>query len=269
MPQPHLSIDQRQRRGPFDIIGDVHGCYEELVRLLTMLGWQVNTYQHQATPPAGRSAIFLGDLTDRGPDSVSVLKLVMNLTDQGTALCVMGNHDVKLMRALQKHPVQMAPTLAETIAQIDQQPGEFREQVQRWLEGMPVHHLLDGGALVVAHAGLKEDLHGRDTGASRAFCLFGDTTGEKDEYGLPVRRDWAQAYHGRALIVYGHTPVARPRWVHNTVNIDTGCAFGGSLTALRYPEREFMSIPAQRMYADSKKPFLPAPVLQPPDSAAE
>jgi protein phosphatase len=116
--------------------------------------------------------------------------------------------------------------------------------------------VLDDGNLVVAHAGMKEDFQGLDTSAVRAFALFGETTGESDEYGLPVRIDWAADSRGKAIVVYGHTPVAEPKWINKTVNIDTGCVFGGKLTALRYPEQEFVQVSALKTYYQSPKPFL-------------
>ena len=98
---------------------------------------------------------------------------------------------------------------------------------------------------------------GRDSGAIRAMCIYGDTTGDKDEFGLPVRRDWAAEYHGNAFIVYGHVPVPEARRLNHTMDIDTGCSFGGSLTALRYPENKTVSVPAQETYAESRRPFIP------------
>ena len=124
--------------------------------------------------------------------------------------------------------------------------------------------MFDDGKLVVAHAGMKEEMQGRGSGKVRDFALYGETTGETDEYGLPVRYNWAAEYRGKAMVVYGHTPVAEPEWLNRTINIDTGCVFGGKLTALRYPERELVSVPALRTYYESAKPFLrpriPAPL---------
>ena len=84
-----------------------------------------------------------------------------------------------------------------------------------------------------------------------------ETTGETDEFGLPVRYNWAADYRGKALVVYGHTPVPEPLFLNNTVNIDTGCVFGGQLTALRYPERETVSVKARQTYYEPARPFLP------------
>ena len=258
-----LDLDRRHDHGPFDVIGDVHGCIDELLALLAQLGYQIG-YQTDresprlvVVPPPGRTALFVGDLGDRGPDTPMVYRLVMPMVRAGQARCVMGNHDSKLLRKLKGNDVQLGHGLAETVAQFDREPPAFREEVRHFLETLPTHYLLDGGTLVLAHGGLREDLHGRVSDRVRSFTLFGDTTGETDEQGMPVRRNWAAEYKGRPLVVYGHTPVPEPAWENNTVNIDTGCVFGGRLSALRYPEREIVSVPARRCYSPPGKPFLP------------
>ena len=270
-----LYNNRRQETGPFDIIGDVHGCYDELVALLTQLGYDVQT---EAAPdardlgvrvsaPAGRRAIFLGDLVDRGPASPQVLRLVMSMVQRGAALCVPGNHDIKLLRHLNGKKVTANHGLAETLAQLAGEPAGFLGQVRQFLDGLVSHYVLDGGRLVVAHAGLPEAMQGRGSGAVRAFALFGETTGETDEFGLPVRYEWARDYRGRALVAYGHTPVPDPEWLNNTIDIDTGCVFGGRLTALRYPERELVSVPALRTYYEPARPLNYRAAL-PPATAA-
>jgi protein phosphatase len=257
--------NRKSEHGPFDIIGDVHGCYEELLDLLTALAWGVQQLPGEPdgacdlTPPPGQPArklVFLGDLVDRGPKTPAVVRLVMRAVEQGRALCVPGNHDIKLLRALRGRDVQITHGLAESLDQLGREPVEFRQQVATFIDDLVSHYVLDGGALVVAHAGMKESMQGRGSGAVREFALFGETTGETDEFGLPVRYNWAAEYRGRAAVVYGHTPVPDPQWLNNTVCIDTGCVFGGSLTALRWPERDFVSVKARATYAQSKKPFL-------------
>jgi protein phosphatase len=238
--------------GPFDIIGDIHGCFDELRALLTRLGYVDGHH------PEGRKAVFLGDLVDRGPKIPEVLKLVMNMTASGNALVVPGNHDTKLMRKLRGRDVQITHGLAESLSQLDKEPSEFKNQVADFIDSLVSHYVLDDGRLVVAHAGLKEDLQGRGSGKVRDFALYGETTGETDEFGLPVRYNWAAEYRGRAMVVYGHTSVPEPEWLNNTICIDTGCVYGGKLTALRYPEKEFVSVPALQTYYEPAKPFLPA-----------
>jgi protein phosphatase len=256
--------DRRGEHGPFDIIGDVHGCFDELVELLSQLGYRVEAAkdgadgEYHVTPPAGRKAVFLGDLVDRGPKIPHVLRLVMSMVQQETALCVPGNHDVKLLRKLRGKNVQVTHGLAESIAQLEAGPAEFHRQIAEFLDGLISHYVLDDGRLVVAHAGMKAEFQGRGSGRVREFALYGETTGETDEFGLPIRYNWAAEYRGQAMVVYGHTPVPEAEWLNRTINIDTGCVFGGRLTSLRYPEKELVSVPAARAYAESKRPFLPA-----------
>jgi protein phosphatase len=262
--------DLRDQTGPFDLIGDVHGCRAELETLLTELGWRIERdasgRPSGANHPAGRTAVFLGDLVDRGPDSTGVLGLAMGMVGAGTALCVSGHHENKLVRALKGRKVRVSHGLAESLAQIEAEPPEFRDAALAFMDGLVSHYVLDRGRLVVAHAGLKEAYHGRDSGRVLSFALYGDTTGEIDEYGLPVRYPWARDYRGAAMVVYGHTPITAPEWVNNTLCIDTGCVFGGRLTALRYPERELVSVPAERVWYEPVRPLAdpPRPAV-PPD----
>ena len=260
-----LWTDRRDLTGPFDIIGDIHGCHAELVALLDALGWHVDADGVDATHPDGRMAVFLGDLVDRGPATPAVLRLAMNLVVAGRALCIPGNHENKLQRALAGRNVKISHGLAESLEQLAAEPAEFRGTVQRWIDGLVSHLVLDGGALVVAHAGLPETMHGRSSGAVRSFSLYGDTTGETDDYGLPVRYPWANDYRGRAAVIYGHTPVLDAAWVNNTICVDTGCVFGGRLTALRWPERDLVSVPAAREYYAPTKPLSPAVEQRRPD----
>ncbi|QEH34514.1 Bis(5'-nucleosyl)-tetraphosphatase PrpE [asymmetrical] [Aquisphaera giovannonii] len=255
--------DRSSERGPFDIIGDVHGCCDELEALLGRLGYTATTggtphYAH----PEGRRAIFLGDLVDRGPRILDTMRLVQNMVSAGSALCVPGNHDMKLLKKLQGRNVQVTHGLADTLSEIDALPAELRgplcEELARFLDGLVSHYVLDGGRLVVAHAGMKREMQGRGSAKVRDFALYGETTGETDEFGLPVRYDWAREYRGEAMVVYGHTPVPEPEWLNRTINIDTGCVFGGQLTALRYPEKELVSVPAARTYCEPARPFLPS-----------
>ncbi len=262
----------KHEHGPFDIIGDVHGCFDELRDLLTELGYEISgtngersAVNYRVQCPDGRRAIFLGDLVDRGPKTPEVLRLVMSMVDSGAALCVPGNHDMKLKRKLNGRDVRITHGLAESLEQLESEPPEFSEAVATFIDNLVSHYVLDDGRLVVAHAGLKEELQGRGSGKVRDFALYGETTGETDEFGLPVRYNWAAEYRGRAMVVYGHTPVPEPEWLNGTICIDTGCVFGGKLTALRYPEKELVSVPARQTYYEPAKPFLPeeekAPLL--------
>jgi len=263
-----LFNDLRHETGPFDVIGDVHGCRAELEQLLDKLGYAID--RDGAGRPVSarhpsRRAVFLGDLVDRGPDTPGVLRLVMGMVAAGSAFCVPGNHEAKLLKALRGKNVKRSHGLDASMEQLEAETEEFRARVDRFIDGLISHYVLDGGRLVVAHAGLIERYHGRASGRVREFCLYGQTTGETDEYGLPVRYPWAQEYRGQALVLYGHTPVPETEWLNNTVCLDTGCVFGGRLTALTYPERTLVSVPAARVYHPPAKPF---PVSSPSGSVA-
>ncbi|MGZ3667112.1 MAG: polynucleotide kinase-phosphatase, partial [Ktedonobacterales bacterium] len=255
-----LRTDRRTESGPFDIIGDVHGCYDELIDVLALLGYREDVeagYHH----PDGRRAIFVGDLVDRGPKVVETVALARRMVMAGQAFCVPGNHDDKLVRHLRGKQVQISHGMAESIAQIEALPEEQRATWKRdyiaFLDDMSSHLVLDSGRLVVAHAGMKEVYQRRASGRVRAFALFGETTGETDEFGLPERLNWAADYRGKAAVVYGHTPVHEPAWLNNTINVDTGCVFGGKLTALRWPERDLVSVLARQTYAQPARPLTP------------
>ncbi|WP_329564215.1 polynucleotide kinase-phosphatase [Kitasatospora sp. NBC_01266] len=252
--------DLRDRTGPFDLIGDIHGCRAELETLLTQLGYHLSRDDQgravDAAHPEGRTAVFVGDLVDRGPDTPGVLRLVMGMVAAGHALCVPGNHENKLGRALSGRQVTVAHGLRESLDQLATEPEEFRTEVRAFMRDLVSHYLLDGGNLVVCHAGLPERYHGRNSGRVRSHALYGDTTGETDEFGLPVRYPWAEEYRGKALVVYGHTPVPVASFLNNTICLDTGCVFGGSLTALRYPERELVSVPAEQEWYAPVRPMI-------------
>ena len=266
----------KHEHGPFDIIGDVHGCFDELVDLLTNLGYSIEKQAngdgvpaYTAQPPEGRKAIFLGDLVDRGPKIPEVLKLAMSMVAAGTALCVPGNHDVKLMRKLRGKDVQITHGLADSLEQMEKESPEFRDRVSKFIDSLVSHYVLHDGKLVVAHAGMKEEMQGRGSGKVRDFAMYGETTGETDEFGLPVRYNWAAEYRGKAMVVYGHTPVPNSDWLNRTINIDNGCVFGGRLTALRYPEKEIVSVAAKSAYAQPVRPLVAAAVAAEPELTSQ
>ncbi|ESQ91533.1 metallophosphoesterase [Asticcacaulis sp. AC460] len=248
--------DKKIETGPFDIIGDVHGCFDELHALMLKLGYVVKGREpYCVSHPEGRQLILAGDLVDRGPKTPEVLRIVMDMVESGVAYCVNGNHDEKLKKALSGRDVKVAHGLAESLEQLALETPEFRKRVVDFLDGVVSHYVFDGGRLAVSHAGLKEHYIGRGSPRIRSFAMFGETTGETDEFGLPVRYNWARDYRGSTMLVYGHTPVPEPEWLNRTINIDTGCVFGGKLTALRYPEKEIVQVDAAQVYCEPVRPI--------------
>ncbi len=258
--------DRTDEHGPFDFIGDVHGCYDELEQLLERLGYQSHPIEKEPgwSPlcfqhPEKRTAVFVGDLVDRGPKALDCLSVVRNMVRHGSAMCVPGNHDAKLLRKLRGKNVKVRHGLAETLEDLETVPADeqtqFTKELCDFLDGLISHYVLDDGKVVVAHAGLPENMHGRGSGKVRSFALYGETTGEIDEFGLPVRHNWAAEYRGKATVVYGHTPIPIAEWLNKTIDIDTGCVFGGKLTALRYPEQELVAVEAAKVYCVPAKPL--------------
>lgn len=253
---PHVrfgSFDLRHERGPFDVIGDVHGCTDELLELVSLLGYKSD--EDGISHPHGRKLIFLGDIADRGPKNAEAFSLVMNWVRSGNALYTPGNHCNKLMRYLQGRKVTQSNGLEMTVTQVEarerREPG-FKSRLLDFISAAPIYLWLDGGSLVVAHGGIKAGMIGRDDRFVQTMCLYGDITGKANPDGTPVRLDWGAHYRGEAAVVYGHTPVARPEWRNNTINIDQGCVFGGYLTGLRWPEREVVQVKARAVYDPSK-----------------
>ena len=238
-----------------DIIGDIHGCFDELKELTIQLGYNWddgNIPIHKD----GRKLAFVGDLTDRGPHSLKVAEIVWNLVDKGFAYYVPGNHCNKLYRFFKGNKVQHTHGLETTVAEFElldqKRKQEISKQFIHLYENAPLHMVLDKGKLVIAHAGIREDLIGKNSKQVKTFVLYGDITGKNNPDGSPVRRDWAKQYNGDAIIVYGHTPVKEVRKVNNTYNIDTGAVFGNKLTALRYPEFEIVSVPSKMPFVEEK-----------------
>ena len=245
--------DKKELHGPFDIIGDIHGCCDELEMLLEKLGYvkEDGVYTH----PNGRKAAFLGDFCDRGNRNADVLRLAMDMVKSGNAIAVPGNHDVKLLKYLRGKSIAMTHGIDRTIAEIEAKGDSFKSEVAEFIDSLISHYVLDDGKLVIAHAGLKQEYIGRGSARVREFCLYGETTGETDSYGLPVRLDWAGDYRGRATIVYGHIAAKEVKTQNSTYCIDTGCVFGGKLTAYRYPEREIVDVDALQQYYEPIKPL--------------
>ncbi len=238
-----------------DIIGDIHGCVKEFKELTIELGynWDSGFPVH----PDSRMLGFVGDLTDRGPESIKVIEIVWQLViKHSKAFYTPGNHCNKLYRFLLGNKVQIAHGLETTVAEYEslnkKEQQTIRKKFMELYEKAPLYLQLDEQRLVIAHAGIKQEYIGQTHSKVKEFVLYGDITGKKNLDGSPVRRDWAKNYHGAPCIVYGHTPVKEPRIINNTYNIDTGAVFGGKLTALRYPEMELFAVGSTMPYIEEK-----------------
>lgn len=254
-PKALIFEDLSHLNGPFDIVGDVHGCFDELYELIKKLGYKIYKIEdsYKVSHSQNRKLVFVGDLVDRGPKISEVLKLVMDMAESNIAHCVKGNHDDKLKRKLLGRDVKVIHGLEQSLEQLELESTGFKEEVIEFLNNLKAYLIFDTGKLIVSHAGFQERFTGQESKRVEAFCLYGQNTGEYDEYGLPIRYDWAKDYKGNSFIVYGHTPMSEAKIVNNTINIDTGCVFGGALTAFRYPEKTVLSQRAFKQYRQANR----------------
>ncbi|MBU9713289.1 bis(5'-nucleosyl)-tetraphosphatase PrpE [Evansella tamaricis] len=244
----------------YDIIGDIHGCFQEMNELLDTLGYQMN--DGNITHPEGRKPVFLGDLMDRGPNSLSVIYSVTRWVKEEKALYCPGNHCDKLYRYFLGRNVTISHGLETTVAELEvlghKEYNHISSLFRNLYESSPLYLVLDEGKLVVAHAGIRPDDIGKNNKRIKTFVLYGDITGEKHHDGRPIRRDWPSKYTYDTFVVYGHSPVQEPRQVGNTLNIDTGCVFGNSLSAFRWPEKQIVSVSSHQALVEEKfRPFDP------------
>ena len=246
-PAPGSTTTCATETGPFDVIGDIHGCRAELETLLAELGLRGRRATSHgravgASHPERRRAVFVGDLVDRGPDTPGVLRLVMGMVGAGDALCVPGNHENKLLRALRGRKVQITHGLAESLAQLDSAspgvPGRRRAVHRRPGQPLRPRRRAAGGRARRPDRALPGPRVG--PGPRASAC-----TGRRPA--RPTSTGCRCATRGRGVPRAGDGPLRpharspRPEWVNNTICLDTGCVFGGRLTALRYPEREIVS----------------------------
>lgn len=247
-----------------DVIGDVHGCYDELLLLLKKLGHKRLT-EPEALPDAAPSernlVMFVGDLVDRGDRSLDCVRLVMTLCRKGYAKMVVGNHDYRFLRWLQGADVVIAHGLGATIAEVDALPSDERDRLRaeiiRFFSDAPKALRFDHGKGVMVHAAwrprLKEET---DPKKIRYYTLTGPTTGERTDDGFPIRIDWSRTYNGPEFAIFGHQVYLKPYRQTFSCGIDTGCVFGGALTALRYPSLELVSVKSLRARADYNRPMI-------------
>jgi protein phosphatase len=231
-----------------DIIGDIHGCYDELAELLAGLGHEelLDPSLEHAAQGSVPGIVFVGDIVDRGDRIMDAVKLVYRLCTRGHALSVIGNHDDRFLRWMMGRKIEPRHGLQESIDEFESmkrsEREDWRDRLIDFYSNLPWAIRLDAGRLIVAHAAWHADLHEAGPDKLRAYTLYGPTTGRKTPEGFPERIDWAPGYRGPELVVFGHQVYDAPYIHEHAIGIDTGCVFGGALTALRYPELQVLSV---------------------------
>ncbi|MGW8957420.1 polynucleotide kinase-phosphatase [Paenibacillus sp. NPDC055715] len=249
-----------------DIIGDIHGCYREMMEVIDQLGYTEDAeglYRHFD----GRKLVSVGDVMSRGPESLQAMCFWKKQVDAGLAYMIDSNHGWKIGRYLDGRKVTLShgdERFAMELTQYEHKAGkeaaeQLRSELRDFLLAAPSHLIFGRDGLrnvVVAHAGIKDHYIGKQSARISDYCRYGDTE-EQDANGKPIRKDWFVEHESGEIVVWGHDPRPQPTIVNQTVNIDQGVVFGGMLTAYRYPEKEFISVPAYENYAnDSDSPLV-------------
>jgi len=218
------------------IVGDVHGCREELEDLLEESGWE-----------DGDQLVLVGDLVAKGPDSLGVIRLVREL--EGRA--VRGNHDQHCLKWWDaKRAGGELPTLKPAHQRV---ADELTDEDWQWLAALPLWIELPEHDALVVHAGLLPDLPLEDQDPDDLMnmrsILDDGTASRSNEEGTP----WASVWPGPRLVVFGHDAVRGLQNRPHSVGLDTGCVYGGWLTGLWVPRRDLVSVPARGTYAQPGK----------------
>jgi hypothetical protein len=212
------------------VVGDIHGCYDELQDLLALVGFS-----------GADRLICVGDLVVKGERSREVLDLFM--TDARFA-SVLGNHDRAVMRALRGEQIELKQTQEKCVAELSHQGGRYAQ----YLSSLPLW--LDLGAYAVVHAGVRPGvaLSAQDVEDLTELRTLGpDRTSRA---GVP----WYDIYEGEKVILFGHWPAGHPRRGPSALGLDTGCVYGYELTAFILEENQLVSVPARRAYSGSAEP---------------
>jgi predicted phosphodiesterase len=209
------------------VVGDIHGCYDELTELLK-----------KAEFGEDDRVVSVGDLITKGPKSREVLELFM--TDPRFTT-VIGNHDLALRRKWNGEDVDLNASQKETHKELKGEKDAYASFFNR------LPFTIDLGTHMVVHAGLRPnvELYSQTTGdLTRLRTLGGDR--ESDE-GTP----WYHVYYGEKVVLFGHWPAPEPRRGKKAIGLDTGCVYGYTLTAYIIETDEFVSVKAKRAYDES------------------
>jgi len=235
------------------IIGDVHGCLNELKNLLENFRYK----------PGQDRLIFVGDLVDRGPYSAETIQFVRDLSERYDVISVMGNHEEKYVRYRnwQLKAQEIGKTIPMTFPDAKKDIfNKLSETDHQWLKEKP-HYYKDDGFLVV-HGGVckRRHLQIEDLNKKKYYRRLRalrqiDVEGKMRSLDSPTEesdRHWSKDYDGRfGKVIFGHDPCEEVRISPNAYGIDTGCCFGGKLTALIFcngMQPEWFSVKAETAY---------------------
>ena len=233
---------------PFAVIGDVHGCYIEFKSLVEKIRKEY-----------GKNTLIIsvGDTVDRGDYNIETVKYCFHLKKEGNFIEVKSNHNKKFYRWLKGKNVNvsygMQKTVEEFLSLDEMEREKFRENYIKYYESCPLYLIVntEKGKVVIAHAGIKDDMIGKTDKKVEDFVIYGETTGKFTEKGFPERVDWTKnrkVDEHSPVIVYGHVVFDEPYINNRCYGIDTGCVLGNKLTAYIPPENRFIFEKARKTY---------------------
>lgn len=252
-----------QIQNGLDVLGDGHGCLRERIRLLEKAGYQKGKdglYRH----PKGRKIVYLNDEANKGASkedsvvygrypSVAMMVMMMRHVQENLAYAVTSNNNEKICNYLNKEEpntkqlkrMKFAIELKEMEKEYDiKEIRQIEQSLFAFCSSLPSYLIIEGNQgdelAIVSHAGIMDDMIGKDNEEIRRFCAWGGKG--------RLLLDWINAHKRSCTIIWGHMPHPVPLMYNNTINIDTGGFMGNSLTMLRYPEMIFLSEPVSTSY---------------------
>ncbi len=233
---------------PFAVIGDIHGCLLEFKSLVEKVRKEYGD---------DTLIISVGDTVDRGDYNIETVKYCFSLKEKGNFIEVQSNHNLKFYRWLKGKNVKvsygMQKTVNEYLSLSDKEREEFKEKYINYYESCPLYVIVHTGGekVVVAHAGIKDEMIGKVNKKIKDFVIYGETTGKFTEKGFPERIDWTGdrvLTENSPKIVYGHVVYEEPYINNKCYGIDTGCVLGNKLTAYIPAEEKFIFEKARKKY---------------------
>src|SRR5215212_2510390 len=211
------------------VVGDIHGCYDELVEILETVGFGQDD-----------RVVCVGDLVTKGPKNREVLDLFMTDARFRT---VIGNHDLALRRKWQGEKVKLKPSQKALHKELKSE----KEAYLPFLNKLPF--TIDLGTHLVVHAGLRPNVE-LYSQTSEDMTLLRTLGKDRESHG---GTPWYELYDGEQIVLFGHWPSPEPRRGPRAIGLDTGCVYGFQLTAYVVETGEFLSVYALRAYERPKR----------------
>jgi len=211
------------------VIGDIHGCFDELIDLLELIDLKQND-----------RVVAVGDLVVKGEKNREVLD---RFIDDRRFSSVIGNHDRVLRQSWRGEPVRLTKAQRKTQTELNSNRARYAAYLKS------LRYTIDLGSHLVVHAGVRPGVRLDRQMAADMTQIRTMGTNPASRKGVP----WYKVYRGKKIVLFGHWPAAAPRVAPRAIGLDTGCVYGGRLTAFIIEAAEFVSVPARRAYEPPRR----------------